>query len=143
MFCHNCGEEFKPYTDDHGEMVTMLCRFCHVEKWNMKLSRGSVGVSYCIICGAFAPSSYHRYCTTHRPWGNKDPRKILANEAATRSKKLNILYQCECGEEKGKKEKHHPDYDFPLSVALLCRTCHAAEHKRLRSLATANTAVNQ
>jgi hypothetical protein len=37
-----------------------------------------------------------------------------------------------CGADK--PDKHHPDYDKPLEVVFLCRRCHIAEHKRLRSL---------
>ena len=31
-----------------------------------------------------------------------------------------------CGEEKS--EKHHEDYDKPLEITWLCRTCHLAHH---------------
>jgi hypothetical protein len=44
---------------------------------------------------------------------------------------LIILYECACDVEK--KLRHHPDYSKPAEVMLLCRKCHAQEHKRIRA----------
>lgn len=72
--------------------------------------------------------------------------KINASCGATKriaSKgKLTILYECSCDIPAEKKLKHHPDYNKLNEVMLLCRRCHSAEHKRLRSLAMAQ-AVNE
>jgi len=56
---------------------------------------------------------------------------------------LIILYECSCNVPKSEKLKHHPNYDKLEEVMLLCRKCHAAEHKRLRSLTTTARAVNE
>ena len=42
-------------------------------------------------------------------------------------------YECSC--DISHKEMHHPDYSQPYLVVKLCRSCHAAEHRRLRQLA--------
>jgi len=42
-------------------------------------------------------------------WSNRHPEKLI------------ILFECE---HSGKKEKHHPNYDKPFEVELLCSKCH-------------------
>ncbi len=43
--------------------------------------------------------------------------------------------QCSmCGETKNRIEGHHPNHSKPLKVIWLCKVCHYAEDKRLRSL---------
>ena len=53
--------------------------------------------------------------------------------------KLTIIYECPC--KTTKKENHHYNYNRPLEVARLCRSCHLKEHSRLRLLAV-STADN-
>lgn len=39
---------------------------------------------------------------------------------------------CRCGSSKAKRiDAHHDDYDKPLDVMWLCRSCHIARHKML------------
>jgi hypothetical protein len=40
--------------------------------------------------------------------------------------KIVILKECE---HKGKKQKHHPDYDKPFEIEILCKKCHFLKHK--------------
>ena len=42
--------------------------------------------------------------------------------------KIVILTECKHG---GKKERHHPDYDKPFEVELLCKSCHFSRHRDL------------
>lgn len=58
----------------------------------------------------------------------------MINKASIYSKvfnhpeKLIILRECECDKP---KIKHHPDYNKPFEIELLCKSCHWKEHKRL------------
>jgi len=55
--------------------------------------------------------------------------QIIAHSLANRhSKKLVILYECE---HKEKKQKHHPDYDKPYEVELLCCKCHGKRQRQI------------
>jgi hypothetical protein len=54
-------------------------------------------------------------------------RKVNNNPAL-----ITVLTECPCNYPM--KHKHHPDYNKPFEVIRLCPSCHAAEHKRLRSL---------
>lgn len=44
------------------------------------------------------------------------------------SDKLIVLKECNCNR---KKIRHHPNYNKPLEIELLCRQCHWKEHERL------------
>jgi hypothetical protein len=43
--------------------------------------------------------------------------------------KINIIYECSCNHPR--KHRHHPNYDEPYTVLLLCPSCHRKEHARL------------
>jgi len=58
----------------------------------------------------------------------KYPEKVKARNI---SKKIPLKDYCErCGSkgEKGRLERHHPDYSKPLEVITLCKCCHLEEH---------------
>lgn len=57
------------------------------------------------------------------------PAEVSAAGRARYALKIGLIEQrpCEkCGSEKS--EKHHPDYEQPLKVQFLCRSCHMKEH---------------
>jgi hypothetical protein len=44
---------------------------------------------------------------------------------------IKVIYECP---HHGKKQKHHPDYDKPFEIELLCFACHHIRHKEKRIL---------
>lgn len=58
-------------------------------------------------------------------------KKFRAQDAARRAIKKGVISRSEtchsCGKEK-KTDAHHDDYDRPLDVIFLCRSCHLALH---------------
>jgi hypothetical protein len=73
-------------------------------------------------------------------WQHNNKKKVqAASRAKTHPEWVNILYECLC--DHPNKHNHHPDYKKPFDVYKLCPTCHAAEHKRLRSLTAQAVAI--
>lgn len=107
---------------------------------------------YCPVCrearASFKQHQYQqaeKYKEAHRrrarQWQESNKEKYKAAQlVASHPDRINILYECSC--EATEKHHHHYNYSKIYDVVLLCDACHAAEHKRLRSLATAQ-AVNQ
>ena len=62
-------------------------------------------------------------------------KKFIAGGYKSNSKFSNqpliVLY--ECSHNNLKKQHHHPDYNKPLEVMLLCYKCHREWHKKLRN----------
>jgi hypothetical protein len=48
----------------------------------------------------------------------------------TRRDEADVIFQCDCADPR--KINHHPDYDRPMEVMKLCRSCHAKLHSELR-----------
>lgn len=68
----------------------------------------------------------------------KDKKKIHARRAAQQAEAAGKLIDpgaCETCGSTSPREKHHPDYDFPLDVEWLCEPCHTEWHKH-------NVAIN-
>jgi len=65
--------------------------------------------------------------------GNKYEKHIAKRLAYENPSLVKVLYECPCNIKE--KQNHHPDYLKPLEVYKLCRSCHLAEHERLRALA--------
>lgn len=75
-----------------------------------------------------------------REWQKSNPLKTKAQYFAKKYPgQLNILYECPCSAPG--KHRHHFDYTKPFDVIILCDSCHAAEHKRLRSLSAQAVAI--
>ena len=63
-------------------------------------------------------------------YAKKYPNKIRAQNLA--NLKIKILNCCErCGSNEN-LQKHHPDYNKPLCVEILCRNCHTKIHSLIK-----------
>jgi len=63
-------------------------------------------------------------------YSKKYPKKIKAHNQA--NLKIKILNCCEeCGSTEN-LQKHHPDYNKPLYVKILCRNCHTKVHSLMK-----------
>jgi hypothetical protein len=60
-----------------------------------------------------------------RGFRETDIKKIRARGATRNLDRPTCCSQCK---KEGKVDGHHPDYDKPLSVIWLCRSCHMLEH---------------
>ena len=60
-----------------------------------------------------------------RDWSKVNNAIYKANDH-----KAKLIILCACNHD-GKKMKHHPDYDKPLEVELLCYKCHFRKHAQL------------
>lgn len=65
-----------------------------------------------------------------RPLTAEQRRRDVARSYAGVYKRRGKLVPqaCECGNPDA--EMHHEDYDQPLKVTWLCRSCHLAEHQK-------------
>lgn len=61
-------------------------------------------------------------------WKAKNRKKVNAQKRATRVRGLLIKQECELCKTKDNLCLHHPDYDKPLYIKTLCRTCHNQLH---------------
>lgn len=84
---------------------------------------------------AYAQSSIgkERVAVGSTAWSKRNPEKIYATRAVSSAVKMGRLVKqpCSCGNPRS--EGHHEDYTKPLDVIWMCRQCHAAYHKKLRS----------
>jgi hypothetical protein len=123
-----------------------LCAVCGAE---FLQTRGNV--KYCLTCrktealkNARAYWQTEKYKEAHRrkarEWQKSNPLKTKAQYLAKKySDQLNIIYDCPHQVEG--KHRHHFDYSRPFDVLILCDSCHAAEHARLRSLSAQAVAI--
>lgn len=104
----------------------MKSKFC---KCGELRDRGSQ--RYCCFCHA----AYMREWRKTHPLTSDQKRKVnsrsYANVYLKRGKLLRKACEC-CGEENS--QIHHPDYDKPLKVVWLCRSCHLKLHKLLKNI---------
>jgi hypothetical protein len=54
-------------------------------------------------------------------------KKVLCREMAKKIPKI----KCEMCHKTEKLHRHHPNYEKPLDVVVLCRDCHGEEHRRI------------
>lgn len=76
---------------------------------------------------------------------DRQQRSVIKNAAykEINGKTLTVIYECPC--KTTKKDNHHYNYNRPLEVVRLCRSCHVKEHHRLQLSAASplNIATNQ
>jgi hypothetical protein len=101
-------------------------------------------VCYCIDCGAEMltnknkivgqPNKYRRnrpqHCAKCSTGGHPHNRIGYAHsQVAINKDDLDIIYECSCNNKI--KIYHHFNYDRPLEVIRMCKSCHRKEHGRL------------
>lgn len=67
-----------------------------------------------------------------RAWMMKNKEKANAHSKlyyAVKTGKINKPLHCSSCSSQGKIEGHHPDYQKPLQVVWLCRSCHKSIHR--------------
>lgn len=166
MFCKYCGKPMEAWESEWGHVVKDYCQECY-PKYH-RYSQKKPMQFYCVLCGTPIPKRLNpfgfmvytgdKYCATHKPepgkispivnrrtslaWQKNNPEKVKASVfAKTHPYEVYVLYECRC--DHPKKHNHHFNYELKNIVIRLCPACHAAEHKRLRSLASpALMAVN-
>ncbi len=75
-------------------------------------------------------NGYHNEENSKRRYPEKQKARGIL-QRAVRSGKI-LKKNCEhCGN--SKSQGHHPDYTKPLEVIWLCPSCHAIEHKKIKS----------
>jgi hypothetical protein len=91
--------------------------------------RDRPGQAYCRKCH----NAYKRRTRpTYQQLAPDEQRKSRVRAYANVNQRRGVLVPqpCErCGST-NPIQKHHPDYERPLTVVWLCRGCHAAEHGR-------------
>lgn len=60
----------------------------------------------------------------------RNPQKTLARNTAQKYIQFPKFKKCEICNRSLVEHRHHPDYNKPLKVVLLCRTCHVKLHRR-------------
>lgn len=171
MICQICKKEFIPHHNQNAakfcsrECYGISRRKPESEKIHYIPKQRKT--KKCLVCGTeFTFTSYAKYCPAcregvrlkqaraywhtekckeahrrkAREWQKSNPLKTKAQYfAKTYPGQLNILYECPCSAQG--KHRHHFDYTKPFDVIILCDSCHAAEHKRLRSLSASAVAI--
>lgn len=104
--------------------------------WNKGVHYNSVKIGEmfnCIICKKEAPRtiSNRKFCKEcYRIKSNKDSllrAKLYKKEKNARLqalRKVPITKNCEQCDSKENLQRHHPDYNKPLQVIILCAKCH-------------------
>ena len=63
----------------------------------------------------------------HKRWRDENPEKIKAQRIAVKHVPLDP--KCSYCDSIDFLERHHPDYDKPLEVITLCKSCHIKSRK--------------
>lgn len=74
--------------------------------------------------------------TRQAAWRARNPLAYWAHSALRSAEKRGLIRRPASCESCGSTERldgHHDDYLRPLSVAFICRRCHAARHRRERA----------
>ncbi|AZF89948.1 hypothetical protein [Methanosarcina virus MetMV] len=132
------------YTSSKAPRGFMICRICkndypETAEYFYRHKKYKNGLqSECKTCRNKIKKNYVKNQKlaniSSREWKKRNPEKEKAHHLAYYNvNKVIILYECPC--DHPKKHNHHPDYSKPFEVHKLCPACHAAEHKRIRSLA--------
>lgn len=141
MYCNRCRTEFKPFKpceilDDH---VKDFCPRCYFGDRRKSFKNKD---TYCIYCGDVLPkykythstgktiitSARSRYCKNCiQLHGGKNMAHIAVKKYP---EDIIVLYEHPCKSKM--KINHHPDYNKPLEVVKMCRSCHVFEHISLK-----------
>lgn len=79
-------------------------------------------------------ANYKRWAATKNVYALRkmaNPKAMRAQSIARQNIPLKGRVCARCGT-KEKLTRHHPDYDYPLDVVILCRDCHIKETVRLK-----------
>jgi len=109
------------------------CHICHADYMKTyRIMKEKHGYINCLTCDALIPPSI-LYCEKCMKETRKDWKfKIEARNYTTRCIKKGLITRknCEvCGDENS--VAHHINYERPLEIIWLCRSCHVAEHKKI------------
>ena len=108
-------------------MKKTACKFCGKEYGQFKAVRYGETVNIRKwVCDNFK-------CRTHNPYDpvkDHDSYRIYACKLMNQyPEKINVLKKCGC--EGKRKIKHHPNYNKPFEVELLCYGCHWKAHEKI------------
>jgi hypothetical protein len=141
--CFKCGVE-KPRTEFYahkmmGDGLLGKCKDC--TRYDVRLHRAENVERFRAYDRARSTpdtiTPARKNSRRHSAWHKADPRRMRAHNMATR-KITERKTLCEgCGKAAERLEKHHHDYDKPLSVIWLCKPCHSLADK-LRRLTEAS-----
>jgi hypothetical protein len=68
----------------------------------------------------------------------KQPLKHKARSQALYNIKIPLNQNCQICNKQKARDRHHIDYNKPLEVILLCRSCHKKEHDKLKNMEIKN-----
>jgi len=159
MICNECKKDFEDHTGKRkycskkcagqSKRVKRTClncgnrltyknkKFCCVEcasKYRKAHRDDYQYNTHCPSYKKFTPEeAKQRLLARSVKWQKENKVKVYTALMSRKNKDLlTILYECPC--DHPKKQNHHPRYEAPLEILKLCPSCHAKEHKRLRSL---------
>lgn len=102
------------------------CASCGTDHGRFRDYAHTKPAAYCLACHAkYARENRPKHSELSPEQRKKANARAYANTYQRRGK-LQPMACLECGAEKA--QKHHPDYDFPLMVEWLCKTCHVKHH---------------
>src|SRR5438067_1060815 len=115
--CEQCGRQFNP--------VRRTRRFCSKTCSNIGAPRGQAVKR---LDGPFYERTAERVNQSRNELYRSDPeyrKRVLARVAARKAHP--VKRPCSvCGNPKA--DRHHRDYDKPLEIEWLCRSCHIQHH---------------
>lgn len=156
MFCNKCSAEIETPKNYYSPRFNSVCVSCRSSKTKMRYCtrcrmpiypsyrrnnyQGSITLlpSAFLLCHHCKTIDFMKKRFTSFPYSDpmwsveskgfnvKQKLKVRGYTAYHREK-AQIVYECPCTTD-GQKHMHHYDYSKPLSVWLLCRSCHMSLH---------------
>jgi hypothetical protein len=131
MTCGTCGKTFMEYESNKKSDHVYCSQKCAAASRTKKPRE-------CLVCGEATETQRNAYCS--HSCANKARWKVRCETANYTESELNAarhaarrdnptLVKCEhCSAENVRLVRHHPDYDRPSDVVVLCEACHRKVH---------------
>jgi len=108
----------------------MKCQKCGYE-WKNRTEKPKA----CPLCKQYTYEKLNDIFLLKRQLKFTNTMQEIKKKSNARIKAIHNIKMTECAKcgSKERLHRHHPDYNKPLEVIILCKKCHEEEHRQLRN----------
>ena len=126
----------KNYKQKHKAEINKRRRENYVNTEELKAYRKANKEKVLMACKKWRENNREEHNFKNQKWKNENPNKVEAETQAYCNIKIPTEQLCESCNKEYAVDRHHEDYDKPLEVMLVCKSCHYKldEQRREREL---------